>query len=232
MPPHSPARVLGLFAKQPLAGAVKTRLAAATSAEWAARVAAAFLYDTVERLAGIAARRVLAFSPDDGRAYFAEVVGDGFELMSQGAGDLGQRMTRFFSSQIAAGARATVLLGTDSPTLPLQLVEQAFAELAQADLVLGPATDGGYYLIGCGPRLPPIFDGVIWSSPSVLADTIARLADPSWRVGLLPPWYDVDTWEDWQMLCGHVAALERSGSATGLPRTLALIKTDASPRQR
>jgi uncharacterized protein len=231
MPPDTAARVLGLFAKQPATGAVKTRLAAATSAEWAAHVATAFLYDTVERLAGIAARRVLAFSPDDAQAYFASVVGNRFELMPQGTGDLGERMARFFSSQIAAGSVATVLLGTDSPTVPLDLVEQAFAALAQADLVLGPATDGGYYLIGCGPRLPPIFDGIAWSSSSVLADTVARLTEPSWRVALLPPWYDVDTWDDWQMLCGHVAALERSGSEPGLPRTMALIKTGTAPQR-
>jgi len=223
-------RVLGLFAKQPVAGAVKTRLAAVTSAEWAGKVAAAFLHDILDRLAGVDAHRVLAYAPDDGQDYFARIAGDRFQLMAQGTGDLGQRMARFFAAQMAAGARATVLLGTDSPTVPLQLVQQAFAELDQADLVLGPATDGGYYLIGCGGRMPPIFEGIAWSSSSVLADTIACLADPSWRVALLPPWYDVDTWEDWQTLCGHLAALERSGTDPGLPRTMALAKAAAKRR--
>lgn len=227
-----PERVLGLFAKQPLAGAVKTRLAAATSAEWAARVAAAFLGDTVERLAGIEARRVLAFDPAAGQAYFAEVVGHRYELVSQGTGDLGERMARFFASQLAAAARSTVLVGTDSPTLPLHFVQQAFRELERADLVLGPATDGGYYLVGCGPRLPPTFDGIAWSKPNVLADTVARLTDPTWRLALLPPWYDVDTLEDWQMLCGHLAALERSGIDPGLPQTKALIEADAGAKRR
>jgi rSAM/selenodomain-associated transferase 1 len=227
MPSH---RVLGLFAKQPVAGAVKTRLAAATASEWAAQVADAFLHDTVDRLASMDARRVLAFTPDDAEAYFAKIIGGRFQLMAQGPGDLGQRMARFFACQIAAGARGTVLLGTDSPTVPLELVEQAFAALTQADLVLGPATDGGYYLIGCGVRLPPIFEGIAWSSPSVLADTMACLTDPSWRVALLPPWYDVDTWEDWQTLCGHLLALERSGTDSCLPRTMALVKASTKPR--
>ena len=66
-------------------------------------------------------------------------------------------------------------------------------------MVLGPALDGGYYLIGCGRRLPPVFEGVRWSTNHVLADTVARLADPSWRLALLPPWYDVDTPEDWEL---------------------------------
>lgn len=232
MPLPPAARVLGVFAKQPVAGAVKTRLAVATSAEWAERVAAAFLHDTLDRLATIEARRVLAFAPDGARDYFAGVAGDRFELLPQGADDLGQRMARFFAGQIAAGAAATVLVGSDSPSLPLSFVCQAFDELAGADLVLGPATDGGYYLIGCGARLPPVFEGVVWSSPRVLAATIARLADPAWRVALLPPWYDVDTWEDWQMFCGHVAALERSGIDPQLPRTMALMKSDVAPQRR
>ena len=120
-----------------------------------------------------------------------------------------------------------VLVGTDSPTLPLVLVEQAFQELEQADVVLGPATDGGYYLVGCGRRLPPIFEGVAWSSSRTLTDTIARLADPSWRLALLPPWYDVDTGDDWQMLRGHLAAMRRAGLDPGIPHTAALL--DAEP---
>jgi rSAM/selenodomain-associated transferase 1 len=225
-------QVLGLFAKQPLAGAVKTRLAAATSPAWAAQVAAAFLQDTVERLAGIEARRLLGFAPDEGQDWFANMVRHRFELIPQGTGDLGQRMARFFSAQIASGARSTVLLGTDSPTLPLDIVRQAFRELERVDLVLGPATDGGYYLIGCGPRLPPVFEGIVWSSATVLAETIAHLNTGSWRLALLPPWYDVDTLEDWQMLCGHLAAMEQCAIDPGLPRIMDLVRADAATKRR
>lgn len=223
--------VLGLFAKQPVPGHVKTRLATGATPEWAAHVAAAFLYDAVERLAHIDARRVLAFASDDAGPYFADVVKDRFELVPQGPGDLGQRMARFFGNQLAAGARSVVLLGTDSPTVPLDYVERAFAELEKADVVLGPATDGGYYLIGCGPRLPPVFDGIAWSGFQVLADTVARLSGPSWRLALLPPWYDVDTVADWQVLRGHLVALQRAGIDPQLPQTLALIREtfDSSP---
>lgn len=216
-------RVLGLFAKQPVAGQVKTRLASATSPAWAARVAAAFLYDAVERLAHISARRVLAFAPDDAASAFADAVGDRFTLVPQGAGDLGQRIARFFTAQVEAGAPATVLLGTDSPTVPLDYVERAFTELEKADVVLGPATDGGYYLIGCGPRVPPIFNGVAWSSAGVLAETVARLP-AGWQLALLPPWYDVDTLDDWQALRGHLAALIRARVDPLAPRTLALMQ--------
>jgi len=213
-------RVLGLFAKQPRPGHVKTRLAAATSPEWAAAVAAAFLEDTLDRVATIEARRVLAFAPSDAESYFAAIGRERFLLVAQGEGDLGQRMAAFFTGQRAHGP--VVLLGTDSPTLPREFVAQAFEELDQADVVLGPATDGGYYLLGCR-RPAPIFDGIDWSGPRVLAQTIERLSDPSWRVAVLPPWYDVDTLADWMMLRGHVHALERAGTDPCIPRTRHLL---------
>ncbi|SRR5579884_2337001 len=218
------ARVLGLFAKWPRPGAVKTRLAAATSAAWAADVARAFLSDLVGRLREVGDRRVLAFAPHDAEPLFAEVVGRSFALVPQADGDLGQRLSSFLNDQFAAGAGSVVVLGTDSPTLPPSFIDQAFAALRDADVVLGPATDGGYYLIGCAGRVPPIFEGVAWGGPTVLAETVARLADPARRLALLPPWYDVDTLDDWRVLRGHIAALRRAGHDPGIPATEALCR--------
>jgi rSAM/selenodomain-associated transferase 1 len=212
-------RVLGLFAKWPRAGAVKTRLGAVTSPEWAAEVARAFLLDLTARLAEVGDRRLLVFAPPDAGPLFAEVVDRSFALAPQEDGDLGHRLSAFFRHQFAVGAESVVVVGSDSPTLPATHVEQAFAELRRADLVLGPATDGGYYLVGCAHRAPPIFDGIAWGGTGVLAETIARLADPACRLALLPPWYDVDTLDDWRMLCGHVAALRRAGLDPGVPHT-------------
>jgi rSAM/selenodomain-associated transferase 1 len=223
-PTDSP-RVLGLFAKRPDPGRVKTRLAARASPEWAARVADAFLRDTVARLGGIGDRRVLAFAPDDAHPFFAGLVGDRFALRPQAEGDLGRRLSTFIAGELEAGAGAVVVVGTDSPTLPPALVEQAFRELGRADVVLGPATDGGYYLLGSAGRLPPLFDGVAWGGGRVLADTVARLADPGWRLAVLPPWYDVDTLDDWWALCGHLAALRRAGIDPGVPLTELLTQS-------
>jgi rSAM/selenodomain-associated transferase 1 len=241
-------RVLGLFAKQPLPGQVKTRLAGATSPDWAARLADGFLRDTLNRLLQVDARRFVVFSPAGAGPYFESLVGSCFALAPQCPGHLGQRMAGFITAQVQAGAGAVVLVGTDSPTLPVNLIEQAFRELEQADLVLGPATDGGYYLIGCGRRLPPVFEGIDWSSSCVLGQTVAALsaacglagenrgepakpqaakpAQPQaaeWRLAVLPPWYDVDTLDDWWMLRGHVAALRHAGIDPGLPATEALL---------
>jgi rSAM/selenodomain-associated transferase 1 len=214
--PRQGRRVLGLFAKRPVPGEVKTRLAAETSPAWAAQVAEACLLDTLDQLAGINAHRVVGFAPLDAEAYFAEVVRGRFELVPQVQGDLGERMSAFFTQQLTAGAEKVVLTGADSPSLPADYIERAFADLEQVDVVLGPATDGGYYLLGCGRRLPPIFDRIPWSSERVLAETVARLVERSWGLALLPPWYDVDTLSDWQRLQGHLAALERAGIDPGL----------------
>ncbi len=219
-------RVLGLFAKWPEAGRVKTRLAAATSPAFAAAVARAFLRDLTERLGAVAGRRVLAFAPPAAGPLFAEVMRDRFALVPQADGDLGRRLSTFIAGEVAAGAEAVVVLGSDSPTLPLGHVERAFAELSRADVVLGPATDGGYYLIGCGRRLPPIFENIAWGGPTVLAESVDRLADPAWRLALLPPWYDVDTLDDWRMLRGHLAALRRAGLDPGVPHTEALCRSN------
>jgi rSAM/selenodomain-associated transferase 1 len=216
-------RVLGLFAKWPEPGRVKTRLATATSAAWAADVALAFLHDLVERLGSVGDQRVLAFAPPEARALFAGAVGGSFALLAQTDGDLGQRLSSFLTEQFAVGAGSIVILGTDSPTLPLAFVDQAFTALEEADVVLGPATDGGYYLIGCR-RVPPIFDGIAWGGPTVLAETIDRLTDAAWRLALLPPWYDVDTLDDWHMLCGHLAAQRRAGLDPDVPHTEALCR--------
>lgn len=209
-------RVLGLFAKLPHPGQVKTRLASETSPLWAAQVARAFLLDMLDRLTTIVARRILAFAPTDAEAAFAKLVQERFALQPQSNGDLGQRLEAFLLQQRAAGAEQVVVLGTDSPTVPLAFVERAFTELQRADVVLGPATDGGYYLLGCGCRWPPLFTGIRWGSHHVLADTLACLADTSWRLAVLPPWYDVDTLADWHMLQGHLAALRRAGHDPGL----------------
>jgi rSAM/selenodomain-associated transferase 1 len=219
----SSTRVLGLFAKEPRVGEVKTRLAAESSPAWAAEVAAAFLYDLVERLSGVPARRVLAFAPAESGAYFADVARGRFQVKAQTSGNLGDRLAAFFRDEFAAGAEAVVVLGTDSPTVPPAHVEQAFALLRQADVVLGPATDGGYYLIGAAREPPPIFAGIAWGTAGVLAETVARLRESGRRLALLPPWYDVDTRTDWKMLAGHVAALRHAGTDPGVPNTERLL---------
>lgn len=216
--------MLGLFAKAPRPGQVKTRLAAAGSDHWAAAVAEAFLLDTMQRLAKVAAQRSLYFSPPDASPYFESLAANRFTLAPQAEGDLGCRMTAYFVEQFRAGAVKAMLVGSDSPTLPIRYIEDAFAMLDSHDVVLGPATDGGYYLVGCAREAPAIFANIPWGSSQVLRETVRAIAGAGCRLALLPPWYDVDTLDDWRMLQGHVAALRQAGLDPGIPHTERLLQ--------
>jgi rSAM/selenodomain-associated transferase 1 len=163
-----------IFARAPRYGAVKTRLAREIGADEALRFYRRTLHDVVQRLARDRLfDLVLAVTPDRVR----EGLPAGFRVMDQGRGDLGRRMVR---AMHRAGARPAVVIGSDIPAITAAHVRAAFAELGRAPTVLGPAQDGGYWLIGA--RHPArlragALDGVRWSSPHTLGDTIAKLGD-------------------------------------------------------
>src|SRR5476649_2911212 len=148
----SDGKLLGVFTKQPTAGNVKTRLAAATSPQWAERVAQAFLEDSLDRFSQIDASRTIAYAPVESGAYLAEISQGRFDLTLQHEGDLAQRLHHFFAQARLQGYARIIAVGTDSPTLPIAYIEHAFQLLQTHDVVIGPAFDGGYYLIGTGPK--------------------------------------------------------------------------------
>ena len=223
-PASSSQRVLGLFAKAPRPGQVKTRLAAAVSTDWAAAVAEAFLHDTIHRILTVEARLTLYFSPPHERPYFEAIAPPGFMLAPQVEGDLGCRMAAFFKEQFGQGAGQVVLVGSDSPTLPMDYVKKAFKLLRQHEIVLGPAIDGGYYLIGCAREMPTIFERTPWGTSQVLHATISAIQHAGYRFTLLPRWYDVDTLDDWRMLQDEVTAKRELGLNPGIPQTERLLQ--------
>ena len=154
-----------------------------------------------------------------------------YETMAQCEGDLGQRLRVFFEHARSLGCSRIVAIGTDSPTLPTDWVEQSFHLLASNDVVLGPAFDGGYYLVGTSNECLTIFDDIPWSTSRVLETTIARVREASARLALLPPWYDVDTVDDWNMLRGHVLALRQAGLDPQVPRVERLIQEESACRK-
>jgi len=224
MPERMSDRVLGIFAKEPIAGRSKTRLAQSTSPAWAQRVAQACVEDSLDRFAEAPAKRVIAYAPDSADGYFSPWAHAGYELFRQGEGDLGQRLRNFFVCQWTRGVERVVVVGADSPTLPLACIELAFQTLETCDVVIGPAFDGGYYLIGSVAKDLPIFDDIPWSTSSVLEKTVERLRCCGGRLHLLPPWYDIDTLDDWTMLRGHVLAMRQAGIDPGVPRVERLIR--------
>ena len=222
--------VLGLFAKQPLPGAVKTRLAATLGPEKAARLYAAFLEDLIERMQQRGDHRLLGYAPagEEAAGYFRRLTAGRYELWEQPPGELGERITAFFAEAFARGAKRAVLMGSDSPTLPGEFIEHAFEALRETDCVLGPAADGGYYLIGLRASRPALFEGVEWSSSAVLRQTLQRLQEQRLTLHLLPVWYDIDTAEDLSFLRGHLAALRWAGDDPA-PRTVAFLERENLP---
>jgi rSAM/selenodomain-associated transferase 1 len=221
--------VLGIFGKRPEPGRVKTRLAAAIGPEAAAHLHEAMLFDLLDLwdASGVLApggRKVLVFDPGDAGPWFDERVPASYALQPQADGDLGSRMAEFFAGEFEEGATRVVLIGSDAPTLDPSFVVGAFLALEGRDVVLGPATDGGYYLVGCRHAVPPIFERIDWSTPEVLAQTIDRLDGKGLSVAVLPPWYDVDTPEGVRMLRGHLRAMRRAGMDPMLARTEAWLE--------
>ncbi len=217
--------VLGVFAKEPRPGHVKTRLAAAIGFERAAALYEAFLRDFVPRLESLPVHRVLVYTPASGQHFFCQLADDRFELEEQQGTGLGARMAAFFETRFARGARRVVLIGSDTPDLPLASLERAFAELNRREIVLGPCTDGGYYLVGMNRWIPELFAGVNWSTGAVLAQTIRQINTIVARLTLLEPWYDVDRVEDVRHLSAEIGAASRRGRVLGLTHTEAVLRS-------
>jgi glycosyltransferase A (GT-A) superfamily protein (DUF2064 family) len=116
-----------------------------------------------------------------------------------------------------------VAIDADAPTLDPSFVLGAFLALDGRDVVLGPSTSGGYYLVGCRHGAAPIFDGIAWGTPEVLNQTIDRLDGTGLTVSVLPPWYVVDSDTSVAMLRGHLRAMRRAGMDPMLPRTEAWL---------
>lgn len=213
-----PSRRLVLFAKLPRPGRVKTRLTPALGREGAARLYRAFLDDMAVVLGEVEVeRRELWLAGDGtGRAAMARRYPE-LEVRVQHGGDLGERLVHAFDTAFEEGDDLVVIVGSDHPSLPPSHLAVAFRHLREAELILGPTRDGGYYAVGLGrtvwPEAAPLFRDVPWSTPGVLDRTrrAAETLELSRRE--LPEWYDVDTPEDLDRLRADVRAGSRTGRA-------------------
>lgn len=190
--------MLGIFAKAPVPGRVKTRLAAAVgperAARWYARAVGTVFRRT--RAAWPDVERVLFYDPPDAEATFAHMPDVPAHRRAQRGPDLGARMAAALEYCLAAGAERPVLIGTDAPTMPMARLGDAWTALGSHDVVLGPTADGGYYLIGLRHLEPALFADIAWSTDRVLTATLARAAKLGCSVAQLEPWFDVDTADD------------------------------------
>ncbi|MET0681531.1 MAG: TIGR04282 family arsenosugar biosynthesis glycosyltransferase [Burkholderiales bacterium] len=196
-----------VFAKAPVPGEVKTRLASVLGAAGAAALHERLVGRTLATAAAAAAGPVeLCCGPDASHPALAALArAHGAMLTAQGPGDLGDRMNAAFRRALA-GAPAAIVIGCDCPALtPDHLREAAGALDEGADAVLAPAEDGGYVLIGLARVAGALFAGIRWGESSVLADTRERLAALGWRWRELPTLWDVDRPEDLGRLRREIA---------------------------
>lgn len=194
VPSQSPAILV--FVRAPEAGRVKTRLAAEVGPEAALRVYVRLAEHTLReaRAAGAAVR--VHFTPAGAEDAVRRWLGEGVAYLPQAEGGLGERMRRAFEEAFAAGHGRVVIVGSDLPGLSAGLLRQALALLERNEAVLGPAADGGYYLLGLRRAVPEAFQGIPWSTGEVLARTVERLRAAGVEPVLLETLGDVDEAED------------------------------------
>ena len=198
---------LVIFAKAPVPGQVKTRLCPPLTPDEAATLHGSFVLDTLERTRAAVMKlklpldRYLACAPSSTLVFFKIMEErQAVKLMDQEGENLGERMSRAFDRMFEKGYRRVLIVGADVPSLPLDHYTQALAQLEKHDVALGPALDGGYYLIGLNKPAPGLFEGIPWSTDRVLSVTRDKAAGLGLSVGLLPEWRDIDTIDDLKSL--------------------------------
>lgn len=189
---------LGIMCKAPVSGASKTRLCPPLSAGEAAQLSRCFIADVASVLGAVPAeagtRGFAVFTPAEDAHRFEGLLPAGFGMLAQRGADLGERLLHAAEDLLEAGFDGVCLINSDSPTLPVSLLAQSVSALrCDGDrLVLGPAIDGGYYLIGLKRAHARLFRGIAWSTAQVLAQTLAAAAALRLPTTVLPVWYDVD----------------------------------------
>ena len=222
---------LGIFAKYWTPGDVKTRLGHDIGMDAASELYRVMLETTVHRFSDAGDQRTIVFSPPSEREAFTGISGSRWQCEPQAEGDLGERMRQFATRAVNAVAGRVVMLGTDCPHLPRSCVLEAFESLRDVDVVLGPSTDGGYYLVGMRHQVPPIFDGIAWSTPEVFSQTLARLATTELSFTVLPEAFDVDDLAGVEQLDEYLTEQRDDASLESLRIAVAKTISDVGNRQ-
>jgi uncharacterized protein len=210
-----------VFAKAPLPGQAKTRLSPPLTAEEAATMAEAFLLDTLEMIeaAKLNADIIIYYTPKTAANYFSHLISGYWQIKPQQGRSLKMKIANALSVETGKNNQPVIIIGTDSPTLPPHYLTEAFEMLCRVDLVVGPATDGGFYLMGLNRFYPELLKPVILSKP----ESCKQLLESAARIGLtfkkLPEWYDIDRFEDLK----HVNDLMSGKQGFAAPRTKTLL---------
>jgi len=208
---------MAVMAKAPRVGQVKTRLAATLSPEAAAGLSACFIRDAIGNIAAAATEAAIdgyvAYSPRDAEGEFREMLIDGIRLLPSRRAGLAASLYDAAANLLTAGYGSVCLINSDSPTLPTAVLVDAARLLSGSGdrLVLGPAEDGGYYLIGLTRPHARLFEEITWSTSAVFAQTVERAREIGLDPEVLPGWYDVDDLESLRRLDAELLGEPTSG---------------------
>ena len=208
----NPAALI-IFAKPPVPGMVKTRLQPQVSEENSARLQDACIRDAIRKALDIpGVDAYLGYPAGTHVPYFEKArEATGIKLFSQEGETLGKKLQHVFSHGFSLGYRKIVVIGVDSPTLPPEYIRDGLALLDHCDAVFGPSMDGGYYLVGMKESYPLFPDDEL-GTENVLAEALEKGERLGLKIGALPPWYDLDRFEDLRFAATHIRLLKMSGS--------------------
>ncbi|MEP6664309.1 MAG: TIGR04282 family arsenosugar biosynthesis glycosyltransferase [Verrucomicrobiota bacterium] len=187
---------LVIFVKAPRLGQVKSRLAAGIGESAACAAYKRMVEQLMENLQGLENVEI-RFAPDEGEDELRKWLGGKYDFRRQRSGDLGERLHRAFQENFNPGHERVVVIGSDCPYVTKADIESAANSLATHDVVLGPATDGGYWLIGLSEPQPALFEDIPWSTEAVLETTLCRIRSENLSIYRLRTLDDIDVAEDW-----------------------------------
>jgi rSAM/selenodomain-associated transferase 1 len=214
---------LAVMTKAPVAGASKTRLVPPLKANEAAELSACFLRDTCDNIISsswnTSAAGVAVYTPAGAESLFDRLLPASFGRISQRGSLFGDRLFHATEDLFSLGYDSLCLIDSDSPTLPPAFLQAAISELARPGdrVVLGPAEDGGYYLIGLKKLHRRLFEDVDWSTSRVLVQSVARANEIELPVTLLPSWFDVDDPAALRQLCYELFLKQRRRATLSVP---------------
>jgi len=202
-----------VFAKRPFPGRVNTRLQPRISPRDSARLQEQFIRDTLAKIPNLRELDTfLGYAPSEDPSFFEDLRDQvRIKLLPQEGQTLGIKIQNAFSVMFRRGYRKVVIIGVDSPTFPPQFITEALRLLDTHDIVLGPTTDGGYYLAGMKERYRAIFPNHDLGTAEVLKEALERCSREGLKVSSLPPWYDLDRVPDLEFALTHIHLLAMAG---------------------
>jgi uncharacterized protein len=211
-----------VFVRAPAIGKVKTRLAEMMDPRKVLDLYQCFVIDVLDMLTQAGFQAVVCYHPQSAEQQVRAWLGDNYRYVPQEGSDLGARMANAFKAVFDQGCRRALLIGTDFPDLPAEFIQQALDGLRKKGAVIGPADDGGYYLIGfaCEHFLPVVFDTISWGTRQVLEATLQNFKRHQQELFMLPPWRDIDDYQDLLAFADN-----QTGNRKTAPHTRALLNS-------